>query len=438
MRITTLLVGILCLATSWSIQAQDRLSKVSQIQFDKQERKVVTSEQVQTFAFKNEMNHVLLPIDNVMTISQTNEKIDVIDLVVKGRNSRGEIVYPVIVSQGMELIKHKQGRFILPVHLASNSSLLFADPIVSFEIKIGSKRQQDSQIVFGDVSILKDNIQSRSQNWDICNVAHIAILLDDSRSNEDDIDLLLEKIENEFEGNTDLDKITISSLNSSGSFFTANVEDQHLWKKQLQSFSQFKKSKYTEWSNGFENVRIVNQKDPIDYVIVVADGFSNRKNGHSINLSNAVELLNEEIERLGSIDNIELEFIHLDESNVLSRYLSDVTAFDNIILRASVEEVKFNIQDLKKDCELKELATKIQISPNPTTDQLFITGLEELDTQGIQIIVRDAQGKVLETKQISDSKDALIRLGKYVDGLYFVEISVDKQVVKTQKIVKVN
>ena len=73
----------------------------------------------------------------------------------------------------------------------------------------------------------------------------------------------------------------------------------------------------------------------------------------------------------------------------------------------------------------------LQIYPNPTHDILHVETADNQDNLSYQVY--DIYGKLLQSGSILSNT---IRLGDYADGLYFVRILQNNQIITTEKIVK--
>ena len=74
---------------------------------------------------------------------------------------------------------------------------------------------------------------------------------------------------------------------------------------------------------------------------------------------------------------------------------------------------------------------EIRLYPNPTHDILHIENYDQLENLAYQVY--DIYGKLLQAGPVHSSS---IRLGDYADGLYFVRILQNNQIITTEKIVK--
>ena len=73
----------------------------------------------------------------------------------------------------------------------------------------------------------------------------------------------------------------------------------------------------------------------------------------------------------------------------------------------------------------------IRIYPNPTQDILYFDNIENLENTTCQLF--DIYGKLLQTKSIDHNG---LHLGEYADGIYFVRIIQNNQIIATEKIIK--
>ncbi len=85
---------------------------------------------------------------------------------------------------------------------------------------------------------------------------------------------------------------------------------------------------------------------------------------------------------------------------------------------------------------VKDLAknTDISVFPNPTSDMLTVR-CDNCKNNSSILTVTDTQGKIIRQKIIT-SKDEHINLSGYADGIYFLSVKQQNELIKTFNIIK--
>ena len=84
---------------------------------------------------------------------------------------------------------------------------------------------------------------------------------------------------------------------------------------------------------------------------------------------------------------------------------------------------------------VEDLATDLNISvyPNPTTDLINLTSLQNLS--GLAVTVTDINGKVLQQAEVTNEVKEL-NFSNYANGIYFLTVKQENKLIKSFKIIK--
>lgn len=85
--------------------------------------------------------------------------------------------------------------------------------------------------------------------------------------------------------------------------------------------------------------------------------------------------------------------------------------------------------------ESENRLTTVNFFPNPVTDKLFVTFSEALNN--VDVVVRDVAGRIL-MKQMCKETNTLISFSSFSQGVYFVDLQKEGQILISEKIIKSN
>lgn len=414
---------------------------------------IKTYAQVQTISNENVLSNIKLDNDHSIDIliekeipfslltiknlsASTSKKLEEFpDLKVKvsGINANGKEIFPVLLNHGMKQKTHYEGNYYLSLFNSKGSAFAFSEKVVSVQLLLDKGIYDSASIEFEKIQEIKK--VSRITNDKSCKIDHLAVMIDDSKSNEEELSFILEELEEYIEKQTKAKTISIISLNVPGKFKTVQLVNKN-WKRDLNTFISLEKSKYTNWENGFSNVQIVQTLEPINYLLVIADGFTNN-NGAEESLLNGMKLINSELNELNSIST-EFLYVTNEDINTTKKFLSSIFAFDNISVEKGVEFENLNLSKLEENCNEYQNNYSIFLSPNPTSNTLFINGLDNLLHDEINVKIISSQGNTLDAFKILKESSQTLSLESFPNGVYFIEISINKEIIKTQRIVKIN
>ncbi len=223
-------------------QVDAQISSVvdTQIELDSDSRAVITSVNKHKFSFKKPVLDLVLPVKNIsVSVAEDAATPKSVALSVRGLSSDGKILFPLFISHGMRIEPHENGTFEIPLSLCTGSIFVFSGEVSSVELEVNGNQGQNIYMEFDEITSFQLS-EIRRANHASCEFNHLALLVDDSKSNAKELSNILSRIDSILLSQNKIKKVSLISLNTRGRFVTFDIEESTL-RRNLASFNSFEK-----------------------------------------------------------------------------------------------------------------------------------------------------------------------------------------------------